>query len=123
MERRLAVTAGLLFCSMPVVLLGNFVSTLRLFDGPDESPASVHRYEGLLVLAGLLLVAALVLAVRAGVRWVAFTTLTLVPVVLVAAVVLSVPQGRWHDDGGSGPLPDDYHPCYSGTDSCAQYGG
>lgn len=123
MERRLAVIVGLLFCSMPVVLLGNFVSTLRLFDGPDESPAAVHRYEALLVAAGLLLVAALVLAVRTGVRWVAFASLTVVPVVLVVAYVFSVPQDRWHVDGGSGPLPANYHPCYSGTDSCAQYGG
>ncbi len=119
----MAVTSGLLFCGMPVVLFGNVLSTLRLFDGPDESPAAVHRYEVLLVVAAVLLVVALVTAARTGVRWVAFTSLTLVPVVLLAAYVFAVPQGRWHDDGGSGPLPANYHPCYSGTDSCAQYGG
>lgn len=122
-ERRLAVTAVLLLLAMPVAMLANLVSTFRLWGGPDETPASVHTYEALLVAAGVLLVASVVLAVRAGVRWVAFTALTMVPVLLVTAYLFSVPQGRWHQDGGSGPLPADHHPCYSGTDSCAEYGG
>jgi len=122
-ERRVAVTAGLLMCALPVAMLVNLVSTFRLWGGPEETPASVHTYEALLVAAGVLLVASIVLAVRTGVRWVAFTALTMVPIVLVAAYLFSVPQGRWHQDGGSGPLPADYHPCYSGSGSCDEYGG
>lgn len=116
---RTAVVAALLTCAVPVVMLLNVMSAWTLY-GPEETPAHVRTYELLLVATPVLVVVAVVSAVRSGVRWPAFVALTMVPIVLVAAWVLAVPQGRWADIPS---LTNDTPACWSGTDSCAGSGG
>lgn len=116
---RTAVVAALLTCAVPVVMLLNVMGTWTLY-GPDETPAHVRTYELLLVATPVMVVVAVVSAVRSGVRWPAFVALTMVPIVLVAAWVLAVPQGRWADIPS---LSNDTPACWSGTDSCAESGG
>lgn len=116
---RTAVVAGLLTCAVPVVMLLNVMSAWTLY-GPEETPAHVRTYELLLVATPVMVVVAVVSAVRSGVRWPAFVALTMVPIVLVAAWVLAVPQGRWADIPS---LSNDTPACWSGTDSCAESGG
>ncbi len=116
---RTAVVAALLTCAVPVVMLLNVMGAWTLY-GPEETPAHVRTYELLLVATPVLVVVAVVSAVRSGVRWPAFVALTMVPIVLVAAYVLAVPQGRWADIPS---LSNDTPACWSGTDSCAESGG
>lgn len=111
--------AALLTCAVPVVMLLNVMTAWTLY-GPEETPAHVRTYELLLVATPVLVVTAVVGAVRSGVRWPAFVALTMVPIVLVAAYVLAVPQGRWSDIPS---LSNDAPACWSGTDSCADSGG
>lgn len=116
---RTAVVAALLTFAVPVVMLLNVMGAWTLY-GPEETPAHVRTYELLLVATPVLVVVAVVGAVRSGVRWPAFVALTMVPIVLVAAYVLAVPQGRWADIPS---LSNDTPACWSGTDSCADSGG
>ncbi|WP_022905334.1 hypothetical protein [Curtobacterium sp. B18] len=123
MERRVALGAVLVLCAVPVALLVNLVSTLRLFDDNVEGPAAIRTYEGLLVLGVVAFLAALVTGVRRGRRVVVVVALVMVPIVLAAGYVGQVPQGRWHlPDDSPGPRRD-VPACFSGTDSCAEYGG
>lgn len=116
---RVGAAAALAVCAVPVVMVLNVVSTWT-FSGPDPTTANVRVYELLLVASPVLVVVAVVAAVRSGVRWPAFVALTMVPVVLVAAYLLALPEGRWSDLPS---LQNDTPACWSGTDSCAESGG
>jgi hypothetical protein len=122
-ERRIALVAVAVLCAVPFVMFGNLVSTFRLIGGSEEGLASVRTYEVLLVLAPIAFLVAMVLGARTGRRGVLLLALTMVPIVLITAYVFAVPQGRWHSPDGFTFPSRDVPACYSGTDSCAEYGG
>lgn len=113
----------LVLCAVPFLMLGNLVSTFRLIGGSEEGLASVRAYEVLLVVAPVAFLVAMVLGARTGRRGVQLLALTMVPIVLIAAYVFAVPQNRWHTPGGFQFPGRDAPACYSGTDSCDEYGG
>lgn len=122
-ERRVALAAVLVLCVVPVAMFATIVSTLRLFGDNVESPGAVHTYEFLLVLEYVAFFVAVLFGVRTGRTGVVVTALVTAPIVLVAAYVLAVPQGRWNQTD-SDPGRDRHVPaCFSGTDDCAEYGG
>ena len=122
-ERRIALVAVVVLCAVPFLMFGNLVSTLRLIGGNEEGLASIRTYEVLLVLAPIAFLVAMVLGARTGRRGVLLLALTMVPIVLITAYVFAVPQGRWHSPNGFTFPSRDVPACYSGTDSCAEYGG
>lgn len=122
-QRRAALVAVLVLCAVPVAMLVNLVSTFRLIGGAEEGVASIRAYEVLLVLAPIAFVVAMVLGARTGRRGVQLLALTMVPIVMIAAYVLAVPQGRWHGLYGF-DFSDHRAPvCISGTGNCDEYGG
>lgn len=122
-ERRTALVAVLVLCAVPFLMLGNLLSTFRLIGGAEEGVESIRTYEVLLVLAPIAFIVAMVLGARTGRQGVQILALTLVPIVLLTAYVFAVPQGRWSSPTGFHFPSRDVLACYSGTDSCEEYGG
>jgi hypothetical protein len=85
---------------------------------PPPTPADGERYLWTAGLANLFAVAGVVLALvrRRGIAFLAAGFLLIG--VLGLSVIAAVPQGRWYPHPGSAPLPSDYQPCFSGSNTC-----
>jgi hypothetical protein len=104
------------------VLVGMFVNALGVYfviwGTPTVTQGAIVTYQVLAVIAICLPIAGLVLSIVRRRLALGITHVALLVVVLVAALVLAVPQGSWQPKPREHHLPSNYTPCFSGSNAC-----
>lgn len=102
------------------LLVWQFTDVYFVLDGQSDTPtdAQARRYVWTAALGLVSMASALLLATCASARGAIVASSIGLVLALIVAAVFAVPQDRWKPQPPVNELPDDYQPCYSGSNDC-----
>lgn len=107
-----------------IALFWQFLDVYFVLDGRevDPSPAQERRYVWTASACVAVMFAGAAMATLASRKVLGPLGGIGVLLAIIAAVVFSVPTGRWIPDPAVQQPPDNYQPCYSGSNDCGPGG-
>lgn len=118
-SRSHAVAWGLIAATM-VLIFALFYQGMDVYFLASEDPTREQstRYVWTASLCVACAAGAVVAATIAGRRAAGVTCVVMLLLALLAAAMFAVPQDRFRPEPQEYPLPDNYEPCFSGSNEC-----